>query len=76
MSKTNKSKKTNSSKETMLAVRNMVEFIKNETDRAVATLAAESKIDANNVQSVSNLIKSTIESAFIKTSGSVQKSVE
>ena len=60
----------------MSAVRTMVEFMKDETDRAVAALASESKIDANNVQSVSNVIKMTIESAFIKTSGIVQKTVE
>ena len=50
--------------------------MKNETDRAVASLAADSKIDANNVQSVSNLIKMTIESSFIKTAGTVQKTIE
>lgn len=76
MAKTNKVKKTKSSKETMTAVRTMVDFIKDETERAVATLAAESKIDANNVQPVSNLLKITIESAFIKTSGAVQRTVE
>ena len=75
-SKAIKTKKTNNQKETMDAIRTMVDFIKDETDRAVVTLAAESKIDANNVQSVSNLIKLTIESAFIKTSGIVQKTVK
>jgi len=76
MAKTNKVKKSNKGTETMSAVKEMVEFMKNETDRAVATLAAESKIDSNNVQSVSNLIKLTIESAFIKTAGTVQKTIE
>lgn len=76
MAKTTKTKKAKSSRETMSAVRTMVEFMKDETDRAVAALASESKIDANNVQSVSNVIKMTIESAFIKTSGIVQKTVE
>ena len=76
MAKTTKTKKAKSSRETMSAVRTMVDFMKDETDRAVATLASESKIDANNVQSVSNMIKMTIESAFIKTSGIVQKTVE
>ena len=76
MAKTSKTSKKTNSRETMTAVRTMVEFMKDETDRAVATLAAESKIDANNVQTVSNLIKLTIESAFIKTSGIVQKTVE
>ena len=76
MAKTSKTNKKNNSRETMTAVRDMVEFIKDETERTVAMLAAESKIDASNAQSVSNLIKMTIESAFIKTSGIIQKTVE
>jgi len=76
MAKTSKTKKTNNSRETMSAVRMMVDYMKDETERAVATLAADSKIDANHVQSVSSLIKLTLESAFIKTSGIVQKTVE
>lgn len=76
MAKTSKTNKKNNSRETMTAVREMVEFIKDETDRTVAMLAAESKIDSSNAQSVSNLIKMTIESAFIKTSGTIQKTVE
>ncbi len=76
MAKTSKANKKNNPRETMTAVREMVEFIKDETDRAVAMLAAESKIDSSNAQSVSNLIKMTIESAFIKTSGIIQKTVE
>ena len=76
MSKTKQKNKQKGSRETMAAVREMVEFIKDETDRTVAILAADSKIDASNAQSVSNLIKMTIESAFIKTSGIVQKTME
>jgi len=68
-----KSKKVNNTKNTMSAVRNMVEFMKDEVDRAVMTLSTQDKIDSTNVESVSNVIKMSLESAFIKTAEHVEK---
>jgi hypothetical protein len=68
-----KSKKVNNTKNTMSAVRNMVEFMKDEVDRAVMALSTQDKIDSTNVESVSNVIKMSLESAFIKTAEHVEK---
>ena len=68
-----KSKKVNNTKNTMSAVRNMVEFMKDEVERAVMNLSTQDKIDSTNVESVSNVIKMSLESAFIKTAEHVEK---
>tara|TARA_B100000035_G_scaffold314542_1_gene331170 strand:- start:2201 stop:2428 length:228 start_codon:yes stop_codon:yes gene_type:complete len=73
-SKTKKTK--NKSKQTMGAVKTMVEFMKDEVDRAILGLSTQEKISKENVESVSNVIKMSIDSAFIKTAGMVQDSVE
>ena len=71
-----KTSKKNNSKEVMTAVKTMVEFMKDEVDRAVVSLSSQDKISSENAQSVSNVIKMSIESAFVKTSSQVQKAAE
>jgi hypothetical protein len=71
-----KSKTKNTSRETMTAVKNMVEFMKDEVDRAVMTLSSQEKIEKSNAESVSNVIKMSIDSAFVKVSGQIQKASE
>lgn len=71
-----KKSKVNKTKNTMAAVKNMVDFMKDEVDRAIVSLSSQDKISRENAESVSNVIKMSIESAFIKTSGQVQKAVE
>lgn len=71
-----KSKTENKSRETMTAVKNMIEFMKDEVDRAVMTLSNQEKIEKSNAESVSNVIKMSIDSAFVKVSGQIQKASE
>lgn len=68
--------KTVNSRETMAAVKNMVEFMKEEVDKAVLKLSLDNKIERSNSESVSLLIKSTIESSFVRAAGTIQKTVE
>lgn len=65
----------NYEKNVTMAVKNMVEFMKDEVDRSVAHLASLEKIDKSNAESVSSVIKSSIDSAMVKTITMVQKSV-
>jgi hypothetical protein len=71
-----KSKTQDKSRETMTAVKNMVEFMKDEVDRAVMALSSQEKIEKSNAESVSNVIKMSIDSAFVKVSGQIQKASE
>ena len=71
-----KSKKTNTKIETMIAVKSMVEFIKDEVDKAIINLSSKEKIDVNEAQSVSNVIKMSIDSAFIKASRQFENSIK
>tara|TARA_B100000287_G_scaffold367569_1_gene363403 strand:+ start:1082 stop:1318 length:237 start_codon:yes stop_codon:yes gene_type:complete len=75
--KKNKEKiKMEKQKKVMFAVREMVSFIKEEVDRSVATLSERGEIPRENALSVSNSLKMTIESAMIKASATVAKSVD
>jgi hypothetical protein len=73
MAKT-KSKK-NYEKEVTQAVKSMVEFMKDEVDRSVAHLTNIEKLDRENAESVSNVIKSSIDASMMKTIEMVQRSV-
>lgn len=75
MAKT-KEKSQDNEKQITMAVKEMVEFIKDEVDRSVAHLANLEKIERQNAESVSNVIKSSIDSAMVKTIGIVQNSVK
>jgi len=66
----------NKTRETMFAVKSMVDFIKDEVDRAVVTMASQGKIETTNQESVSNVIKMTIDNAFMKSSAQVEKSTQ
>jgi len=70
-----KSKKETKSKDTMVAVKSMVDFMKDEVDRAVAHLSKDSKIESSNASSVSNVIKMSLDSAFIKAAGQIEKTL-
>lgn len=56
-------------------VRNMVDFMKDEVDRAVASMVREKIIESHQATTVSTLLKSTLEASMIKTSGMIQKAV-
>ena len=71
-----KSKKRNTKIETMIAVKSMVEFIKDEVDKAIINLSETEKINTGDAQSVSNVIKMSIDSAFIKASSQVEKTIK
>jgi len=74
MAKTKETKATKSRK-TMQAVKTMVDFMKDEVDRAILTLSSQDKISTDNAESVSNVIKMSIDSAFVKTASQVEKSI-
>ena len=54
-------------------VKNMVEYMKDEVDKAIAILTKDGKIDKVHTDSVSGFIKSTIDSTLVKASQSIQK---
>ena len=63
-------------KNVTFAVKNMVDFVKDEVDRAVAHLSTIEKIDKSNAESVSNVLKATIDSSFQKTIETVIRSTK
>ena len=65
--KTETKTNVNIEKKLTFAVKNMVDFVKDEVDRAVAHLSTIEKIDKSNAESVSNVLKATIDSSFQKT---------
>ena len=73
-----KSKDTKKSptRETMGAVKNMVEFMKDEVDKAIANLSHQGQIEFDNTTSVSSLIKMSIDNAFVKSAESIEKSLK
>lgn len=73
MAKTKNTK--NYEKEVTQAVKTMVEFMKDEVDRSVAHLTTIEKLDRENAESVSNVIKSSIDASMMKTIEMVQRSV-
>jgi len=70
-----KEKRPNYEKQVTFAVREMVEFMKSEVDKSVAHLINLEKIEKQNAESVSSVIKSSIEASMIKAIGTVQRSV-
>ena len=73
MAKTKSTK--NYEREVTQAVKTMVEFMKDEVDRSVAHLTNIEKLDRENAESVSNVIKSSIDASMMKTIEMVQRSV-
>ena len=71
-----KTKTPNYEKQVTMAVKEMVEFMKDEVERSVAHLTNLEKIEKQNADSVYNVIKSSIDSAMFKTIGIVQNSVK
>jgi len=74
MAKT-KEKKPNYEKQVTTAVKEMVEFMKSEIDKSVLHLTSLEKIEKENAESVSSVIKSSIDASMIKAIGTVQRSV-
>ena len=74
MAKT-KEKKPNYEKQVTTAVKEMVEFIKSEIDKSVLHLINIKKIEKENAESVSNVLKSSIDASMVKAIGTVQRSV-
>ena len=75
--KKNKEKiKMETDRKVMFAVREMVNFIKDEVDRSISVLSENGSIPRENAASVSNSLKMTIDSAMIKASNNVQKSLD
>lgn len=70
-----KLKKETKNRETMSAVRSMVDFMKDEVDRAISHLSKDSKIENQNAASVSNVIKMSIDAAFVKASEQIEKTL-
>lgn len=74
--KTETKTNVNIEKKLTFAVKNMVDFVKDEVDRAVAHLSTIEKIDKSNAESVSNVLKATIDSSFQKTIETVIRSTK